>query len=108
MTLKISAAIGIRLELLSKFRGKPPADLAEELLAKAVQSAIDESPTGVAQAIETLASEADRNTRSSVNGAGQLVEYTSPRLRFIRRRIEELQPGGVLRIHVPSHGTFEF
>jgi hypothetical protein len=75
---------------------------------QAVQSAIDELPIEIAKAIETLAAETanQRNTESR-SGVVKMVEYTAARLRFVRSRIEELQPGGLLRIHVPSQGTFE-
>ena len=108
MTLHLSNLLSNRLELLSKYRGTSPPPLAEQLLVKAVQSAIDELPGEIAKAIETLAAEtANHRTAESVNGAGELVEYTAARLRFVKSRIEELQPRGILRIRVPSHGTFE-
>jgi hypothetical protein len=108
MTIKISTLLSNRLDLLSKYRGTSPLTLAEELLVKAVQSAVDELPTEIAQAIETLASETiNHRNAESVNGACKVVEYTAARLRFVRSRIEELPPDGLLRIRVPSHGVFE-
>jgi hypothetical protein len=108
MTIHLSTLLSNRLELLSKYGATSPQPLAEQLLAKAVQSAIDGLPIEIAKAIETLAAEtANRRSTEAVSGVGKLVEYTAARLRFVKSRIEELQPGGLLRIRVPGHGTFE-
>jgi len=109
LSLRISPALSNRLDLLSKYRGMPLPALAEELLAKACQVAVAELPPEISQAIETLASEtASQRTARSANGADTLVEYTAARLRFLKSRIEKLQPGGKLRIRVPGQGIFEF
>jgi hypothetical protein len=105
----MSSLLSNRLELLSKYRGTSPLTLGEELMAQAVQSAIDQLPAEVAQAIETLASQtANHQNVEATEGAGNLVEYTAARLRFVRSRIEELQPAGTVRITVPGYGVFEF
>ncbi len=110
LTLRLTPVLEAKLELLSRHKRVSVAAYAEELLRKGVQYQLTELPVEVAQAMETLASEAMKQS-ADANGTGSheaaVVEYEAARLRFVKSRIDKLPVGGRLRIRVKSHGSFE-
>jgi hypothetical protein len=110
LSVRVTPIDRTKIELLSRYKGISNDRFAEELLRVGIEREVATLPGDVARAIETLATEtAKLNTDTpSDHGSLSLVEYKASRLRFVKSRVDELLPGGKLRIVVPDEGVFEF
>src|SRR5262249_645242 len=104
ISLVLSPSTLSRLELLSRYKGVSVSQLAHELIEEGLRAAVSALPPRVVDAIETIISGAGNMAMPPDNANGVLVEYEAARLRFLKKKIEPLQPRDRLRIKVPGVG----
>jgi len=95
-----------RLDLLARYRGQSTADATRDVLAAGLEAIFETLPPNVAAAIETLTPNSPPQT-AGANTSNGLVEYQAARLRFLKKKIDPMQPNDLLRIKVPGEGIFE-